>query len=295
MYFTLKARRAGLMMAVGFGLLACKLSNSGGDKKSIEAVATGDQALRGNMTCGPGSLPNETSVDALIRSYHALPELLRGVFSTEGSYEIVNDPTSVCLDGLSGEKYIGNDVEKRLVGDSRLKGLKSCWKTSAVEEGYPTPKIILGNDRQAVHNALLTTSFYAFAEWYLDRIAGPALDKVRADKGTLPASGDGKSLVEIVDSFRAARSSLASAVLEDLSAAGKSDVIAKYEQDFNQPVVALASDVSFQNFVSAEFTDTWYCSVGTRRSIADSELFVKSRKAYEQMAMILGKAWFEEK
>jgi len=52
--------------------------------------------------------------------------------------------------------------------------------------------------------------------------------------------------------------------------------------------------VAFQNFVAAEFTDTWYCNVETHESLANSPVFPKAREAYADMAKVLGKAWFEE-
>lgn len=295
MIFKSDLRFLNILIFSGLIIAGCKFPGSDSSKKSIEAVATGDQSVRSNMTCGPGSLPNEKAGDAVIRSYYALPELLGGIFSPEGSYKTVGDPTAECSAGLDPEKFSGSDAEKRMIQDSRLAGLKSCWKTAVVTDGYPAPKIILGETPQDVHNALLTASFYAFSEWYMDRVAGPALDKMRADNDTTPQDSESKALMAMVDDFRDARKELATAVLADLSAAGKSDVIAKYEQDFGKTFVSLADEVAFQNFVSAEFTDTWYCSVDTRRAIANSDIFLKARKAYGKMASVLGKAWFEER
>lgn len=284
-------------ITVGGGLSACKLVGSKASKeKSIDAVETGNQVLRSNLACGPGTLANASVSDAVIRSYAALPPFLQMQFSDlSASFRISENPAQDCMKFFKAMPSASmSPSDQALQQDSRLQALKACWVAPAVAAGVvQSPQVIMGNVVQDVHNTMQVTSFYAFAEWYIDRIAGTAIDGFGATEGK-DLGAKGHDLIDFVSKFRDARKAIAGAVLADLTAADKKDVIAKYEQDFAAPGASLSANVAFQNFVSAEFTDTWYCNVETHQSLVNSQVFPKAREAYTGMAKILGKAWFEE-
>ncbi len=265
-------------------------------KKSIDAVETGDQSRRTSMMCGPGSMPNTSASEAVLRSYAALPAFLQVQFSNlENSFRVSDKTGDDCLKSFKGMSTSAmSSAEQAMVQDNRLQALKACWIAPIPPQGeVQSPRVVLSQNVQEIHNSMIATTFYAFAEWYIDRVIGPALDAIGPTDGK-DLGPKGPDLVNLLSKFRDARKLLAEAVVADLTTAGRKEVVAKYEQDFGAPAASLASNVAFQNFVSAEFTDTWYCNVQTRDSLLNSPVFPKAREAYAEMAKVLGKAWFEE-
>ena len=275
----------------------CKLSGSQhSTRKSIDAVETGDQNRRTSMTCGPGSMPNNNPSEAVLRAYSALPAFLQAQFSNlENSFRVSENTGDDCLKSFKGMSTSAmSSAEQAMVQDNRLKALKACWIAPVPAQGeVQAPRIVLSQNPQEIHNSMIATTFYAFAEWYIDLVIGPAFDAIGPTDGK-DLGPKGPELVALLKKFRDARKSLAEAVVADLTTASRKEVIAKYEQDFGAPAASLASNVAFQNFVAAEFTDTWYCNVETHESLANSPVFPKAREAYAEMAKVLGKAWFEE-
>ncbi len=278
-------------------LTGCKIpGGNSSDKKSIAAVESGDEARRSNLACGPATMANGNVSEAVLRANTALPPFLQMQFNDlSASFRISEKPAEDCLKSMKAMPSAAmSPSDQALLQSNRLESLKACWIAPAPVAGEAQlPQIIMGKAPQDVHNTLIVTTFYAFAEWYMDRIAGPAIDGIGSTTGK-DLGSKGQNLIDFVARFREARQALAGAVLADLTAANKKDVIAKYEQDFAAPAASLAANVAFQNFVSAEFTDTWYCNVETHQSLVNSPAFPKAREAYAGMAAILGKAWFEE-
>jgi hypothetical protein len=265
--------------------------------KSIDVVVTGDLALRSNQSCGPATLADSSSADAVVRASASLPPFLRAQFpDLSVTYRLSDDPAADCARGFASMPQASMSAsEQAVIKDNRIASLKACWLVPADSSSNvaPLPRIILGNDRQGIHKGLIVTTYYAFAEWYVDRVFGPAVEKLQAGGDQQKNLGTkGAELVTFVSKFREARKSLAEAVLADLAAAGKIDVISRYEQDFAASQASLPASVSFQNFIAAEFTDSWYCNVSTNESLKNSPVFMKAREVYPAMATLLGKAWF---
>lgn len=277
-------------------LVGCKMTSTDqSNKKSIDAVATGDQSLRSNVACGPGSMANSNVSEAVVRSYVALPPFLQMQYpDLNQSFRISEQPAKDCLISFKGMPAAGmSTAEQGFMKGDRLDALKACWVAPVPAPGETQePRILMGATLQDVHNSMIVTSFYAFAEWYMDRVFGPAIAAAGSTQGK-DLGTKGEDLIAFVAEFSSARKAIAAAVIADLEKAGKADVIAKYEQDFSAPAASLSANVGFQNFVSAEFTDTWYCSVETHESLVNSTVFPKTREAYAGTAKLLGKAWFE--
>lgn len=284
------------IMAGGI-ISGCKFPGvSQSSKKSIDAVQTGDQSRRSSMVCGPGSMPTSNVSEAVQRSYAALPAFLQVQFSNlENSFRVSETVGEDCLKSLKAMPSTAmSSAEQAMIQDNRLQSLKACWVSPVVAgDESREPRIVMNSNVQDIHNSMIATTFYAFAEWYMDRVIGPALDSIGPTDGK-DLGTKGPEIVNLLKKFREARKFLAEAVIADLTTAGSKEVIAKYEQDFGAPAASLASNVAFQNFVSAEFTDTWYCNLDTRQSLMSSPVFPKARDAYAAMAKVLGKAWFEE-
>ncbi|MEY4630300.1 MAG: hypothetical protein RIQ81_420 [Pseudomonadota bacterium] len=292
-----------LALSMSLVVAGCKLfTNQGAGRKSIDVVSSGDPALRSGQACGPGTLANGTPEEAVIRSAAALPPFLASQFSDlSATYRLSDDPGADCAKAMSSMPQASlSAAEQAVIKDNRVAGLRACWIVPADESSKVSqpPQVVLGKGVQDIHKGLIVTSYYAFAEWYIDRVFGPAVDKLQTDSAGKAAETElgskGEQLISVVTKFREVRKSLAEAVLSDLAAAGKNDVIARYEQDFGAAQASLPASIAFQNFIAAEFTDTWYCNVATNESLKNSAVFVKAREVYPMMAELMGKAWFVE-
>ena len=142
--------------------------------KSIDVVASGDVALRSNQACGPATLADASPAEAVVRAASAVPPFLRQQFSDlSATYRLSDDPGADCARGFSTMPQASmSAAEQAVIKDNRVAGLKACWLVPADNSSSVAqqPQVVLGKDRVDIHKGLIVTTYYAFAEWYVDRI-----------------------------------------------------------------------------------------------------------------------------
>ncbi len=162
--------------------------------------------------------------------------LLETFYNIGGKIQVGKTATTQCANTSIA------DSEIDFIGSEN--SIQTCWKQTSPEEA---PVILIAGNKDLIRHSLVRLFGYMFTEFFVARLGSE----------NAPTQYKDPEWVEAVESFKAMRSTLANAFLNDL---------AQVDKPAHKRLSAFSSadTTRFENYVFAEALDSYYCSDDTR-------------------------------
>jgi hypothetical protein len=282
-----------LTLALFAASLGCKQMNESSGAKSVDALVQGN-AHDGRTTseCGPGAmLGPDAGIDKhLSKAWTAVPAHLTQWFAGNDAVSFF-DKSNTCEAILRASFKNFPDLQDKVL--TKLSP-EACWTVNGGKAPKNTlvPATLLIQKQPAiVHRRLITTVVYAFAEYYVDSIILPAVNKTpESSKETV----DESNMRRFALSFDKARTDLAKAFVREITHDQKrfANTIKAFGEVYGSDTSTWADNIVFRNYVLAEFTDAYYCNKDTRNEFEKQGLS-ETRHAFTPFVTTFGTPWYD--
>lgn len=263
------------------------------DAQSVDALVQGNaHDSRTTSECGPGdSLGANAAIEKhLSKAWTAVPQHLTQWFAGTNAVTFF-DTANTCEPILRASFKNFPDLQNKVL--AKLSP-ESCWTLDKSKTGKNAlvPAILLIQKQPAiVHRRLITTVVYAFAEYYVDSIILPAVNKTpEATNETV----DESNMRRFAGSFDNARTELAKAFVREITHDNKrfANTIKAFSEVYGNDTSTWADNIVFRNYVLAEFTDAYYCNKDTRNEFEKQGL-PGTRHAFTPFISTFGTPWYD--